>query len=167
MQIRRAREGEAIALSAIAFESKAYWSYSAAQLATWRDELTVSPGEVSSRPTYVAVVEGRIAGFFMLAPATPNWRLEHFWVSPSCMGHGVGRRLLSDAATVAAEGGAAAIAIDADPNAERFYTACGAAPVASLPAPIEGAPDRVRPQLLLVTKRLEPTFAGDTINSGR
>ncbi len=155
MQIRRAHESEAQHLSSIAFESKAHWTYSSSQLAAWRDDLTVSPDAVSSCPTYVAELEGRVVGFFMLVPSSPNWRLEHFWVSPSSMGRGVGRALLSHAARLAAEAGAPALAIDADPNAEQFYLAFGAERVGSLAAQIEGAPGRERPQLLLTTEHLD------------
>src|SRR6266540_4824354 len=63
MHIRRAHESEAPHLSSIAFESKAHWTYSPSQLAAWRDDLTVSPSAVSSCPTYVAEVEGRVVGF--------------------------------------------------------------------------------------------------------
>jgi GNAT superfamily N-acetyltransferase len=149
MHIRRAHESEAPLLSALAYESKAYWSYSVAQLEAWRGDLTVSPSTVSSLPAYVAEAESGIAGFFVLLPSSPHWKLEHFWVAPSSMGQGVGKALLSHAAALAAEGGATALAIDADPNAESFYLACGAKRVGSLAAPIEGSPDRERPQLLL------------------
>ena len=39
--------------------------------------------------------------------------------------------------------------IDADPHAERFYLACGALRVGAVPAPLEGEPQRVRPQMAL------------------
>ena len=71
------------------------------------------------------------------------------------MGRGVGRALLSHAARLAAEAGASALAIDADPNAEQFYLAFGAERVGSLAAQIEGAPGRERPQLLLTTEHLD------------
>jgi GNAT superfamily N-acetyltransferase len=153
MHMRRAHESEAPVLSAIAFESKAYWPYSGVQLVAWRDALTISPSTVSSFPTYVAEVEARVAGFFVLVPSSLHWKLEHFWVSPSSLGHGVGRALLSHASRLAAEGGATALTIDTNPNAERFYLACGAQRVGSLAAPIEGSPGRERPQLVLATKR--------------
>lgn len=149
MHIRRAQESEAPVLTAFALASKAYWGYSDSQLAAWQDELTVSPKVISTLLTHVAEVESGIAGFFVLRPSLPHWKLEHFWVSPSCMGRGVGRALLSHAVALAAEGGATGLAIDADPNAERFYIACGARRVGSLTAPIEGSPGRERPQLLL------------------
>jgi hypothetical protein len=45
--------------------------------------------------------------------------------------------------------GGNALAIDADPNAEAFYLAKGARRIGEIAAPIEGHPDRVRPQMLL------------------
>ena len=153
MQIRRARENEVSQLSALAFESKASWGYSAAQMDEWREQLTVSRAAVVSRPSYVAELETAVAGFYVLAPAKPFWELDHFWVSPRHMGIGVGRALLAHAATRVAAGGANALAIDADPNAEPFYLACGAKRVGTLAAPIAGSPDRVRPQLLLAARK--------------
>lgn len=150
MRIRRAHESEAEALSAIASESKAHWSYSPAQLAAWRRELTVTRSAISSGLTWVAEGSTGVVGFFVLEPSPRYWTLEHFWVLPNSMGRGVGRALLARAAELAAEGGAEGIAIDADPNAEEFYMACGAKRVGVLAAPIEGASHRARPQLLLL-----------------
>jgi GNAT superfamily N-acetyltransferase len=151
MNIRHAREDEAEALSAIAFKSKAHWKYSAATLATWREELTISPSEIASRPTYVAHEDGELAGFCVLIPEAPHWTLEHLWVLPRHMGRGVGRALLEHAAHVAVDGGADALTIDSDPYAEPFYLACGAQRVGSVAAPIEGSPERVLPKMLLPT----------------
>ncbi|MDH5538543.1 MAG: GNAT family N-acetyltransferase, partial [Rhizobacter sp.] len=152
----RAHEGEAEALCAIALESKAFWSYSKAQLEAWRGELTVTQGSISTGLAWVADVDGRVAGFFVLAPSPRLWTLEHFWVLPDFMRRGVGRSLLSRAAELAVRGGAEGIAIDADPNAAPFYRACGAMRTGSLAAPIDGQPQRVRPQMLL------PVGPGDT-----
>ena len=60
--IRAAYESEASELSAIAYESKAYWAYSASQLAAWRDDLTISPDTISSSLVYVAEIDAAIAG---------------------------------------------------------------------------------------------------------
>jgi len=148
-KIRRARPGEAPALSAIAFASKAHWRYSHAQLAAWRDDLTVTADTISSCHAYVADIDAQPVGFFVLTPSSPYWELEHLWVLPRTMGRGVGRALLSHAADIAATGAARAIAIDADPNAEAFYLACGARLVGRRPAPIDADALRERPQLLL------------------
>lgn len=149
MRIRRAHEGEAVALSGIALESKSHWRYSKAQLSAWAEDLTVSADEISADVACVAEDGAGVIGFFVLAPSARIWSLEHFWVRPACMGQGVGKALLASAADLAARGGAEGVAIDADPHAERFYLACGAKRVGSVAAPIEGEPERVRPQLVL------------------
>ena len=149
MRVRRSAAHEAAVLSSIAMTSKAYWAYSSAQLADWRESLTITPNLISTSPTFVAEVDGQIVGFFVLLPATPDWVLDHLWVIPSSMRMGVGRALLKQAVNVASAGGAQAIVIDSDPGAEIFYLACGAVRVGTVAAPIEGAADRVRPQLLI------------------
>ena len=147
--IRAAREEEAALLSSLAMESKAHWGYSRRQLGAWRDELTFTVATLRSSITQVAEVEGQVAGVYSLEPSPTDWSLEHFWVAPRHMGRGIGRALLEHAARKAGEGGAAGLAIDSDPGAEPFYLACGARRVGELAAPIEGEPERVRPQLYL------------------
>ncbi len=149
MQIRRAREDEAAALSGIARLSKAHWPYPAAQIGAWLADLTVTAEQIAAHPTCVADLDGDVAGFYQLLVQDESWILEHLWVLPQHMGKGCGRALLEHAATFAMQGGARALSIDADPYAEPFYVACGAKTVGVKAAPIEGMPDRVRPQMVL------------------
>ena len=149
MKIRRAAESEAGALSAIAMEAKAHWSYPAAQLEAWRKDLTITAAAIAASPAYVLELDDKLAGFYALGTPGSAWTLEHFWVRPEFMGRGVGRCLLSHAAGLAAQNGVATLAIDADPNAEAFYLANGARQVGEVAAPIDGQPGRMRPQLLL------------------
>jgi GNAT superfamily N-acetyltransferase len=151
IQIRRAHTHEAALLSVIATEAKMFWPYSAAQIAAWRDDLTISAEAVQSFPTYIAEIESKPVGFFSIEPGTQTWNLEHLWVLPSAMGRGVGRALLTRAMAIAKAGGADAITIDADPHAEPFYLACGAIRTGTTAAPIDGELNRERPQLLLGT----------------
>ena len=129
--------------------AKRHWAYSADDMENWRTLLTVDQDDLASKPAFVAELDGEIAGFYMLAPGGRTWELEHLWVSPPVMRRGVGRALLAHAARVARAGGASCIAIDADPNAESFYLACGAAREGSVAAPIASDPARIRPQLSL------------------
>lgn len=154
MLIRRAEEQDASALSAIAMAAKAHWPYTAAQLEAWRDDLTISAELIASAPTYVAELEGEIAGFYSLIHEGQTWSLEHLWVAPDQMRRGIGRALLSHAMDFAARSGAASIAVDADPYAEPFYIACGARRVGAITAPVEGDPARQRPQLLLAIREI-------------
>ena len=129
--------------------AKRHWAYSPQDLENWRIMLTVEQDDLASKPAFVAELVGEIAGFYVLAPGGKTWELEHLWVSPPVMRRGVGRALLAHATRTARAGGASSIAIDADPNAESFYLACGATREGSVAAPIASDPARVRPQLSL------------------
>ena len=149
MQIRPARASEASVLSRLAVAAKEHWRYAPEDIERWRPLLTVTENELASRPAFVAEVDSEIAGFYLLAPREASWELEHLWVAPQFARRGIGRALLAHAAGTARAGGASAILIDADPNAEAFYLACGAARVGTVSAPIANDPARVRPQLSL------------------
>jgi len=147
MNIRPAQEHEAEALSALALQAKAHWGYSADTIESWREDLSISGDTIASRPTFVATVGDGIAGFYSLAPSTQSWKLDHLWVLPQLMDRGIGRALVAHALETAVRGGASCVTVDADPNAESFYLACGAERCGEVPAPISGRPKRVRPQL--------------------
>jgi GNAT superfamily N-acetyltransferase len=149
LHIRQARASDAVTLSALAVAAKQHWAYSVEDIESWRRLLTVRQDDLVSKPAFVAELDGEVAGFYVLAPDGTMWELEHLWVSPPFMRRGVGRALLAHAALTARSGGASSIAIDADPNAEPFYLACGAAREGSIAAPIASNPARVRPQLSL------------------
>ena len=146
MNIRPALEHEAEALSALALKAKAYWGYSTDTIESWRHDLSVSSETIASRPTFVATVGDEIAGFYSLVPSTQSWKLDHLWVLPQFMDRGIGRALVAHALETALRGGASSVTVDADPNAESFYLACGADRSGEVPAPIPGQPKRVRPQ---------------------
>ena len=149
MHIRRARVQEHEELSRIALEAKAHWGYRAEDLARWQADLTASPDSLTQLPTFVAELEGHITGFFQLSFEPNGPELEHLWVLPAHMGKGIGRTLLERAVREVAARGYDKLLIDADPNAERFYIACGAVRTGEKPAPAVGQPQRVRPQLVL------------------
>ena len=149
MRIRRARESEAAALSELAVISKQYWGYSPQDIEQWRPLLAVSAQDIASKPAFVAEVEDEAVGFYLLFPGPQLWELDHLWVSPEFARRGIGRALLVHAANSARRAGASTIVIDADPNAEPFYVACGAIRQGVVAAPIAGNPARVRPQLSL------------------
>ena len=150
VSIRPALAGEADLLTEMAIRAKGHWGYATADLLRWRAELIVAPGAIEACPTWVAQVGDSPVGFYLLLSGVPHWTLDHLWVLPDAMGQGVGRALLRHAVRLAADQGALALAIDADPNAEPFYLACGASRVGEVAAPVDGRPDRVRPQLLIM-----------------
>ena len=150
MKIRSATVHEAQVLSQLAVEAKAAWGYPRTQLRAWQNALTVTRNSITRFPTFVADVRGENAGFYQLATSPSCWEFEHFWVRPRFMRQGIGRAMLFHAAALAKDAGLTELVIDSDPNAEAFYAACGAQRVGVIPAPTEGNPSRVRPQLRLV-----------------
>lgn len=153
MRIRPAVASECAQLSALAMRAKAHWGYTEAQLEAWRAGLEITEAILSTRLAFVSELDQRIVGFYVLAPMNGGWELDHLWVTPESIGQGIGRALVMHARKTAQARGARAILVDADPNAEAFYRACGATRVGETAAPIEGQPDRVRPQLSLATDR--------------
>jgi GNAT superfamily N-acetyltransferase len=149
IRIRRALESEASALSALALDAKQYWPYSRQDIERWRPLLAVTATDVAAKPTFVAELDGSVVGFYLLIPDMNAWALDHLWVSPSFARRAIGRALLAHAVTTARRAGASSIAIDADPNAEPFCTACGAVREGVIAAPIKSDPERIRPQLCL------------------
>jgi GNAT superfamily N-acetyltransferase len=151
MRIRPAAVHEVEALAAIAWAAKASWGYSRAQLEGWREGFTPACDSIRLQPTYVAEFNDGLAGFCQLNLSTEPVELEHLWVHPRFMRRGVGRALLGRCAEQLASLGIESLHIDSDPNAEAFYVACGAVRTGDRAAPIEGQPERVRPQLQLST----------------
>lgn len=152
ISIRPAVEQDASRLTAIAVEAKAYWGYSPELMYTWLPQLTITAARIASSPVYVGEVDGQVAGFYSLNTAAPTWELDNLWVSPAFMRQGLGRTLLEHASALAASYGVMQITIDAEPNAEGFYLACGAHQGGVIPAPIPGQPNRQRPQMVLFYK---------------
>ena len=149
MNIRPAQGHEAEALSALALKAKASWGYAADTIELWKQDLSISTDAITSRPTFVAAVGDELVGFYSLLPSNHSWKLDHLWVLPQFMDRGIGRALVAHALETAARGRASVVTVDADPNAESFYLACGADRCGEVPAPIPGQPERVRPQLAL------------------
>jgi ribosomal protein S18 acetylase RimI-like enzyme len=151
MGFRTAQPDEAEYLTGLVMQAKAHWGYSAEQLEAWRPSLTVTAEQLGSQPAFVLETE-RVVGFYSLRVAGGTCELDNLWVAPSQVGRGHGRELLAHALNIAREMGLGEIVIDADPNAESFYVHCGATVTGAVPAPIEGQPGRMRPQLRLFTE---------------
>ena len=150
MEIRRAKPGDAGALSRVAFAAKRYWGYPEHWIERWRESLTITPEFVGRNEVYAATLNEEILGFYALVGEGREVQLEHLWVSPESMGAGVGRLLFDHAASRAASLGAEILRIEADPNAEGFYRRMGARRVGETSYPIDNQ-RRVLPLLVVDT----------------
>jgi GNAT superfamily N-acetyltransferase len=138
IDLRRAQTSEADQLTSIAFAAKRYWGYPDRWIDLWRDQLTIAAEYIVASQIFVACLDQAIVGFYALVDHGSIWTLDHLWVQPNSIGHGVGRRLLQHAIDFAREHGAIAIEIEADPNAESFYQHMGARRVSVNRSEIDG-----------------------------
>ena len=145
LRILRADPGQAEPLSRISVLAKSHWGYAEDIIASWLPELTITPESITTHPTFTALLNQVTIGFYQLDLPGPRSTLGHLWVLPDYMGRGVGRALLQHAMKHAGE----TLLIDSDPYAEAFYIACGATRVATIPAAIDGNPDRFLPRMEL------------------
>jgi len=53
-------------LTEIALQSKAYWNYSAEQIESWKEELTITPKMFQDWAIYKYLVDTEIVGFYIL-----------------------------------------------------------------------------------------------------
>ena len=144
--IERALPAHADTLTRLAHAAKRHWRYAEADIALWKDALTVTPEFIARHPVYRARADDVIVGFYALTGHGATRVLEHLWVAPPHIGIGIGRRLFAHAADHLRAEGVTALRIEADPYAEGFYLKAGArrvGEVASTPA------GRTLPVLLL------------------
>ena len=126
MQIVRAKPQDADALTEIAHAAKRHWGYSERWIESWRDTLTIRAEFIAANVTYCALEDGRAVGFYLLTNESDGLHLDHLWIAPFAMGRGIGRALFEHALAQAKGLGHQTLKIEADPNAEAFYTRMGA-----------------------------------------
>jgi GNAT superfamily N-acetyltransferase len=149
MTIRPALPSEADSLARLAWRAKALWGYPVDMLEQWRVELSPTETCINTLPTFVAEIDGVVAGWCQIGMNFTPVALEHLWVDPDFMRRGVGRALITAACEHLKLHKVRMLAIDADPHAEPFYLHCGAVRTGEIAAPIPGNPNRIRPQLEL------------------
>ena len=126
MQIVRAKPEEADALTEIAHAAKRHWGYPERWIQNWRDILTMRPEFIAANVAFCAREDAQIVGFYLLTNESDGLHLDHLWIIPRAMGRGIGRALFEHAVEEARKLGHRTLKIEADPNAEGFYTRMGA-----------------------------------------
>ena len=147
MHIRSARSDDAQQLTRLAHAAKSHWGYPTEWIERWESDLTLTPAYLAAHRTFVAEVDGNIAGLCVLEIDAGGARLEHVWIDPARQRQGIGRALLDEALRAAKAAGVSAVELLADPYAEAFYIRLGATRTGEVPAPMPGAADRMLPRL--------------------
>jgi GNAT superfamily N-acetyltransferase len=124
--ILKATLDNAEVLTEITKKSKAHWGYSNEQLEEWSQILTVTPEYIKANPVYKLVVDNFIAGYYSyINQSTNEVLLDNLFVLPSYIGRGYGKFLLTDFINRVKTEGIKKIVLEADPNAEMFYSNFG------------------------------------------
>lgn len=133
--LRAAQPEDALVLTRIALEAKAYWGYDADFMAACREALTLTVAQLGQCPAFVLCIDHKAVGFYLLAPVdTQTVELDYLFVVPSAIGHGYGRQLFDHARRTAREHGYTLMSIEADPHAAAFYERMGATLVGTQPS---------------------------------
>ena len=146
VQIRRAQADEARVLTDIAHAAKRHWNYPEDWIEQWKFDLTITPDFISENEVFVALIDGEIGGCCALVLTETLAEIEHMWIRPEHMGHGIGRALFEHARDRARERLAHLLELSADPNAEGFYERMGLKSVGEVAADVAGHP-RVLPRM--------------------
>ena len=145
MKIRRATPNESDVLTAVAHAAKRHWNYPETWIAHWKADLTITSEFIANNEVFVATENNRILGCCALV-LSEIAELEHMWIDPNYMGHGIGRALFEYTKCRATELGFDSLELSADPNAAGFYERMGARPIGIIQADVEGTA-RVLPRM--------------------
>lgn len=139
MQIISASTKDADVLTELTMRSKAHWGYSGQQMETWREELTITQDYLSKQPAFVLIDGEEIRGYYSFEVISKTKvELDNLFVDPDFIGNGLGKLLISDFLIRMEEMGMEEIVLDADPNAETFYSKYGFQVVGKLGSSIPG-----------------------------
>ncbi|MBL4643517.1 MAG: GNAT family N-acetyltransferase [Flavobacteriaceae bacterium] len=117
---------DATMLTEIALESKAHWEYTAAQIESWREDLTILPETFNSWSGSKFMIENEIAGFYLLNRVNARTcYLEFLFVKPKFIGKNIGKELVEHAISSCRANGFGVLNVLSDPSAEPFYAKHG------------------------------------------
>ncbi|WP_086839792.1 GNAT family N-acetyltransferase [Amycolatopsis kentuckyensis] len=126
IEIRRATPDQAPALTALMHASSAYQG----EYASILDGYAITPGYVEANPTFTAIGDGEILGFYALLEA----ELDMLFVADSAQGRGIGSRLIAHMLAEARGRGLGSVRVVSHPPALAFYVRMGARRTGTIPA---------------------------------
>ena len=133
-RIRRAEPRNAAVLTTVALSSKAAWGYDVSFMEACRAELTITEESIFRHPTYLIERDGLVLGFHQLRVYGAFAEVAQFFVAPTTLRRGLGRRLWPHLEDSARTAGAMRLGVDSDPHAEAFYLAMGLRRVGESPS---------------------------------
>lgn len=123
--IRRAMKDEKAVLTRIAIESEAYWGYDKEFMTKFEAIYAVTDQIISDNATYIIEDRG-IIGFYSVQLNRNEAMLEYFYIRPTFIGKGYGRKLWKHLVSNCINAEAKTIEIITSPQAKDFYIKMGA-----------------------------------------
>ena len=140
LQIRRVKPEQADVLTRIALAAKRHWGYPERWMEIWKPQLTFSPEYFEENESWVAELNNDPVAFCTLLEKDGSAWVENLWVSPECIGKGVGKSLFSHALGLSRQRGCKSLRLEADPNAVGFYEKMGMRKTGERVSEVEGQP---------------------------
>lgn len=151
MKIIKANSDDAQEITALVMRSKNYWNYGEEQMEKWREELTITSEYINKYPVYKLINNDKLVGFYAYNQETTEVvKLNFLFIDPTYIGGGFGKILINDLLERLKETTCKRIVLDADPNAENFYSHMGFEVIGQLKSSIK---DRSLPIMELKINR--------------
>ncbi|MUK70250.1 GNAT family N-acetyltransferase [Aliivibrio fischeri] len=139
MEIVLAESTDLTEMNKIIELAKRHWDYSDELMDIWLPDLLLNPENLIERTFWIMKENDEIIGVFSLSSISDGiFELEDFWLLPSVMGKGLGRKMFQFVINYLKSNKAEKLVIVSDPNAEGFYQQMGATRVKLVGSKPEG-----------------------------
>jgi len=126
MKIEKTGRTDAKVLTDLTIRSKSYWNYGKKQIEKWREELTITEKYIDENQIYKLVSDDILIGFYAYQPENEtDIKLNYLFVEPKFIGKGYGKILITNFLKRVQNTEFKRVILDADPNAEKFYSGIG------------------------------------------
>lgn len=137
MIIEKATGKDASVLTELTVRSKSYWDYSDELIESWSEDLKVSSDYILEKEVYKLIIDDALIGYYSYFKLNDDEvKLENLFIEPNFIGKGYGKLLMLDF-TQRIKNDFKKVTLDADPNAEDFYTKIGFKVVGKLKSSIK------------------------------
>lgn len=138
MKIEKTIRTDAKGLTELTIRSKSHWNYGKRQIEAWREELTITEKYIDENQMYKLLVDNLLIGFYAYqAENETDIKLNYLFVEPKYIGKGYGQLLMTDFLQRIENSEFERVILDADPNAEKFYSKFGFRIIGKLKSAIE------------------------------
>ncbi|MGF1879263.1 GNAT family N-acetyltransferase [Photobacterium frigidiphilum] len=139
MEIVLAKSTDLTEMNKIIELAKRHWDYSDELMDIWLPDLLLNPENLIERTFWIMKENDEILGVFSLSSISDGiFELEDFWLLPSVMGKGLGRKMFQFVINYLKSNKVEKLVIVSDPNAEGFYQQMGATRVKLVGSKPEG-----------------------------